>query len=350
MGTIITRKKQDGTASYTAQVVLKRGGVMLAREHKTFADRREATLWMAQREVELHQPGAVAENPKLADVIDRYIREARTPLGDTKSQVLRAIKSKPIGAMRCRDIASKHVIALANNLAESVQPQTVQNYLSHLSAVFAIARPAWGYPLDRQAMQDAFAVAKRLGLTTKSRKRSRRPMLDELDRLLDHFTASRSRRCDSVPMVDVVLFALFSTRRLEEIARIRWADFEPDHGRVLVRDMKHPGEKIGNDQWVDLPPEAMAVIARQPRHDARIFPYSGETIGAAFTRATRLLGIEDLHFHDLRHDGVSRLFELGWSIPHVAAVSGHRSWQSLKRYTHLRQRGDKYAGWRWLKK
>ena len=46
----------------------------------------------------------------------------------------------------------------------------------------------------------------------------------------------------------------------------------------------------------------------------------------------------------LRHDGISRLFELGWSIPHVAAVSGRRSWSSLKRYTHIRQRGDKYTG------
>lgn len=44
---------------------------------------------------------------------------------------------------------------------------------------------------------------------------------------------------------------------------------------------------------------------------------------------------------------MSRLFELGWSIPQVACVSGHRSWQSLKRYTHIRQRGDKYAKWAW---
>lgn len=65
-------------------------------------------------------------------------------------------------------------------------------------------------------------------------------------------------------------------------------------------------------------------------------------------RACYLLGIEDLHFHDLRHEGVSRLFELGWTIPHAASVSGHRSWQSLKRYTHIRQRGDKYAGWKWV--
>jgi integrase len=116
---------------------------------------------------------------------------------------------------------------------------------------------------------------------------------------------------------------------------------------VLVRDMKHPGEKIGNDQWVDLPPEALAVVERQPQSGERIFPASTDAVSAAFTRACQFLGIDDLHFHDLRHDGVSRLFELGWSIPQVACVSGHRSWQSLKRYTHIRQRGDKYAGWRW---
>jgi len=61
-----------------------------------------------------------------------------------------------------------------------------------------------------------------------------------------------------------------------------------------------------------------------------------------------LLGIDDLHFHDLRHDGISRLFEMGKTIPQAAGVSGHRSWSSLKRYSHLRQTGDKYAGWKWL--
>ena len=84
------------------------------------------------------------------------------------------------------------------------------------------------------------------------------------------------------------------------------------------------------------------------RTQERIFPYSTDAIGAAFTRAIALLGIEDLHFHDLRHEGVSRLFEMGLSLPRVAAVSGHRSWNTLKRYTHLRQVGDKWAGWGWL--
>jgi hypothetical protein len=55
-------------------------------------------------------------------------------------------------------------------------------------------------------------------------------------------------------------------------------------------------------------------------------PLSTDAISAAFTWACKMLDIEDLHFHDLRHDGVSRLFEMGKTIPQAASVSGHRSW------------------------
>ena len=112
--------------------------------------------------------------------------------------------------------------------------------------------------------------------------------------------------------------------------------------------MKHPGDKQGNDVFCDLPPEATLVIESMPRVAKEIFPYSVDAIGAAFTRACKLLGIDDLHFHDLRHDGISRLFEMGKTIPQAASVSGHRSWSSLKRYSHLRQTGDKFANWKWL--
>lgn len=350
MGSIIARKRKDGSTAYLAQIVMKHGGVITHRENKTFPGRREAAGWIARREAELESLGGQQEDPRLSDVIERYTSESLAKIGRTKAQVLRAVCRTPLGAMRCSRITSADIVDFARRLGAGVAPQTVHNYLSHLASVFAIARPAWGYPLDRQAALDAMAVCKRMGFTSRSRERDRRPTVDELDRLLAHFTASRARRADSNPMADIVLFALFSTRRQEEITRITWADLDVEHSRVLVRDMKHPGEKIGNDQWVDLPPEALAVALRQPRSGPRIFAASTDAIGAAFTRACRLLGIEDLHFHDLRHDGVSRLFELGRSIPHVAAVSGHRSWQSLKRYTHLRQRGDKYDGWAWRPK
>jgi hypothetical protein len=89
---------------------------------------------------------------------------------------------------------------------------------------FAIARPAWGYQLDQNAMKDAFLVAKRLGITTKSRARDRRPTMDELDKLMIHFGERLKRRPSSVPMQKITAFAISSTRRLEEITRICWTD------------------------------------------------------------------------------------------------------------------------------
>ncbi|WP_224380310.1 tyrosine-type recombinase/integrase [Roseovarius carneus] len=190
-------------------------------------------------------------------------------------------------------------------------------------------------------------VAKKLGLTQKSRHRDRRPTLDELDRLMTHFLERSTRRPSSVPMHRVMAFAIFSTRRQEEITRIKWANLDQDGKRILVRDMKNPGEKIGNDVWCDLPDPALAIIEAMPKNSDRIFPYSSDAISASFTRANQFLDIKDLRFHDLRHEGVSRLFEIGYNVAHAAAVSGHRSWVSLKRYTHLRQTGDKYESWSW---
>ena len=47
-------------------------------------------------------------------------------------------------------------------------------------------------------------------------------------------------------------------------------------------------------------------------------------------------GIKDFHWHDLRHEAVSRLFERGMNVMEVSAVSGHKSLSQLKRYTHLK--------------
>ncbi|WP_176085936.1 tyrosine-type recombinase/integrase [Martelella sp. HB161492] len=352
MGTITARKRRkSGVISYTAQIRINRKGVTVHSESQTFERKRLAEAWMKKRETELARPGAL-ERVKhggitLAHAIDRYVDENAAPIGRTKAQVLRAIKSYDIADMPCAEITSASIITLARELSLDKQPQTVANYLSHLASIFSIARPAWGYPLDRTAMEDGFRVAKRLGLTARSRQRDRRPSLPELELLLAHFEQRKQQLSQSMPMADILLFGLFSTRRQEEITRIAWQDLDEAHSRILVRDMKNPGQKIGNHTWCDLPPEALAIIQRMPRDQAEIFPYAAESISANFTRACRFLDIKDLHFHDLRHEGISRLFEIGYNIPHAAAVSGHRSWISLKRYSHIMQVGDKYAGWKW---
>ena len=56
----------------------------------------------------------------------------------------------------------------------------------------------------------------------------------------------------------------------------------------------------------------------------------------AFGLIKKDLNLAEVHFHDLRHEAVSRLVEAGLSDQKVSAISGHKSMQVLKRYTHLR--------------
>lgn len=352
MGSIIARQRQEGGTAYLARVRIKHKGKIIHRENRTFETHKRAKDWIRDREAELAKPGvldrAISPTFTLADAINRYTEDSRKKIGRTKEQVLNAILSHPIAGKPCEAITSGDLVEFAKELLTSRQPQTVGNYMSHLQSVFAVARPAWGYPLDLGAMKDAATVARRLGIISKSDQRDRRPTLDELDRIMRHFGTRAIRTPDAAPMQQIIAFAIFSTRRQEEIIRIRWADLDETHSRVLIRDMKNPGEKIGNDVWCDLPAPALAIIQAMPQREVEIFPFGTDAISAAFTRSCQFLAIDDLRFHDLRHDGISRLFETGLNIPHVAAVSGHRSWSSLKRYTHIKTKGDKYQGWPWL--
>jgi integrase len=347
MGTIIGRTRKDGSKAFLAQITIKKAGAIVHRESETFDRKPAANAWIVKREAELKRPGGLEqkENPPLSAVIDRYVAESRNPVIGTKAQVLKSIKNSDLGDAKCSEITSNKLVSFARDLNNNVEPQTCGNYFSHLSNIFTVARPAWGYPLSRQEFDDAVTVIKKLGLIRKGNERNRRPTLGELDRLMAHFGRIRENRPSSIPMQEIVAFALFSTRRQEEITLLRWDDLDGD--RILVRDMKHPGDKKGNNVYCELPPEATAIIESMPRDDERIFPYSTDAISTAFTRACRILGIEDLRFHDLRHEGISRLFEMGRTIPQAAAISGHRSWTSLKRYTHIRQSRDKYENWKW---
>jgi integrase len=132
-------------------------------------------------------------------------------------------------------------------------------------------------------------------------------------------------------MADIVRFALASARRQDEITRLRWDDIDADKGIAWLDDVKHPRHKVGNRRAWRVLPEAMAIIQRQPRRAAQVFPHNAKSIGAAWARACALLGIEDLHFHDLRHEATSRLFEAGYSIQEVALITLHLSWAELQR-------------------
>lgn len=350
MGTILKRKRKDGTIGHTAIIRIKKDGKVVHTETETFDREQAAKAWMKKRETELAVPGALTKpkDPMLKEVIDQYNKDKLREHGKTKTQVLRTIQNSELGELRCSEIGSQQLVTFAQSI--KAQPQTVGNYMSHLASIFSVARPAWGYPLDKQAIDDARVVLGKLGLVSRSKQRTRRPTLEELDKLMEYYTVMELKRKDAIPMTRLIPFAIFSTRRQEEITRMVGKDLDKVQLEIVVRDMKNPGEKIGNDVATSLTPEALQLIELQPPTQERIWPYNSDSIGTSFARACLFLGIENLHFHDLRHEGISRLFEIGWSIPRVACVSGHRSWTSLKRYTHVRQMGDKFKDWPWLAK
>lgn len=358
MGTITPRKRKNGATSYKAQIRIKRAGAVVHSETETFDRKAAAQAWIKKRETELAEPGAIqsaaSPEPTLAHVIGRYLEElgAVKQIGRTKGMTLRAIAAGPMGKLKLSEVDSQAIVSYARErvMADKVVPATVQNDLVLLSGVFAVAEPAWGYKLSEMEMDKAKAVCRQMGLTDRAQERDRVPTMDELERIMFHFHEASRRRDWMVPMLKIVAFAIYSTRRQEEIVRIRWDDLNAAEGWVLVRDVKHPRKKVGNHQRARLTPEALALIDSMPRVSDRIFPFSTDAVSAQFTRACDWLAIEDLRFHDLRRAGVTRLFEMGWNIPDVAAVSLHRDWNMLRRYTNMEKPGDRYAGWKWLEK
>lgn len=356
MGTITQRKRKDGSTAHTAQIRIMKKGETVYQESQTFDRKATAQAWIRKREAELYEPGAIEKASRagvtVKEMIERYLDqyEKLRPLGKTKRATLNAIKETWLGDVIDTDLTSQKLVEYAMGRMEKdgIQAQTVGNDLAHLGAVLSVARPAWGYEVDPLAMPDARRVLRKMGAVTRSNERNRRPTLGELERILKYFQEVRDRRKQEIDMVRVVVFALFSTRRQEEITRIRWSLLNDEEQSALITDMKNPGQKYGNDVWCTMPDEAWRVLQSMPRVADEVFPYNSRSISASFTRACNFLEIDDLHFHDLRHDGVSRLFEKGWDIPKVASVSGHRDWNSMRRYTHLRGKGDPYDGWAML--
>lgn len=358
MGTITQRKRKDGTSAFTAQIRIMRQGKAVYQESQTFDRKTTAQTWLKRRETELSEPGAIERaNRKgvtVKEMIGQYLEEygKLRPLGRTKEATLEAIAATWLGDVVDRGLTSQILVEYAMDRIEKdgVQPQTVGNDLAHLGAVLTVARPAWGYEIDPVVMSDARRVLRKMGGVSRSKERDRRPTLDELNRVLEYFEEMRSRRRQQIDMIKMVGFALFSTRRQEEITRIKWDLIDEERQAVLITDMKNPGQKHGNDVWCHLPDEAWRILQSMPKVSEFVFPYNAKSVSASFTRATSFLEIDDLHFHDLRHEGVSRLFEIGWDIPRVASVSGHRDWNSMRRYTHLRGKDDKYKDWPWLER
>ena len=186
--------------------------------------------------------------------------------------------------------------------------------LALLSNLFTVAAKEWRM---ESLTNPVLAVRK----PAASRPRERRLVGDEEARLLAS-CADWLR-----PMV---ILALETGMRKGEILALRWENVDLAKRVALLPDTKN-----GTARHVPLSSRAGDVLKGLPRNiSGGVF--TNQNVSHAFIAATQKAGIEGLHFHDLRHEATSRLFEKGLNPMQVAAITGHKTLQMLKRYTHLR--------------
>ena len=150
-------------------------------------------------------------------------------------------------------------------------------------------------------------------------------MKDEKERLL--IAASSQRNIYIAPIIE---FAIETGMRRSEILKLRWCDIDLVNGFASLYDTKN-----GEDTRVPLTIRCIEVLQKVPQTDEQVFTISATRLRLAWNRARKKAGISDLRFHDLRHEAVSKFFEMGMSVPEVALISGHKDVRQLFRYTHL---------------
>jgi integrase len=134
-------------------------------------------------------------------------------------------------------------------------------------------------------------------------------------------------------MVRVSRWQHASSRRIGESCALLWRDWEPVKQTILVRKMKDPKNRA-KQKWVALPWDAQDLLYEwayemdakpELRNDEpRILPYKSKTCSQRYTKAKKLLGIENLHLHDDRRDRGSRLVEEdGHSAEEAIQYTGH---------------------------
>lgn len=318
---------------------------------KTFQLKSDAEAWArdAERRIDKEiDPSIrpVSKSDTFATLIDLHMDDmaaVKKTLRRSKRAVLERLR-RELGDTPLNQMNREKIIKYGRaRAAEGAGPCTLAIDISFIGTVMTHAAAVHGIQVNTEAVRLARVALRTLGLVGKSKERDRRPTEEELEKLFRYYD-TKNRQI--IPMSRIIKFAIASAMREDEICRIERITRDPKSRTVLIKDRKDPREKEGNDQRVPLLDvsgyDGWALlneeIALHP--DARLcFPYNGKSISASFTRACKALNIIDLHFHDLRHEATSRLFEAGLTIEQVPLVTGHKDWKMLKRYTQLRPEG-----------
>ena len=324
MATYVQRPGPGGKRVW--QALVRRKGY--PQQTQTFDTKSEAQAWAGGIENAMRRgtfvSHAEAERTTLAEALDRYRREVTPAKKGASIERFRLDRwaahdyaQRSLASIRGKDIADY----IEERRQDGAAPATIHKEINLLSHLFNTARTAWGM----ESLTNPVDLVK--GQRPKlPGGRDRRLVDDELPRLL------ASAHVYGGEIGPIITWAIETAMRRGEIAAMRWEHLDR-RARVLLI----PETKTGTPRRVPLSVAALAVLDSLPRRiDGRVWAMRPDSISQAFERVCKAAGIEGLTFHDLRHEATSRLFEKGLNPMEVAAITGHKTLQMLKRYTHLR--------------
>jgi integrase len=292
---------------------------------RTFESRKEAEEWATVIESEMIRGVFVsrteAESTLVKEVLQRFATEVLPTKRSEQSDKSR-IKTltEAFGDYRLASLSSTQVAKFRDQRLKVVGPQSVIHEINLLNRVLKTATMDWGI-----ALPGGLPTAQ-VRKPAKPRGRDRRVSQEEIDKILD-ITGSFELRT-------VVVLAVETGMRRSELASLAWEDID------LKKQTAHlPKTKTDVPRTVPLSKKAVkALKAYGTKTEGRVFELQAASMSQAFERAceSHRANVVGLRFHDLRHEATSRLFEKGLNVMEVAAITGHKTLDMLKRYTHLR--------------
>lgn len=303
---------------------------------KSFLSKQDAEKWARAIEREQDMGAYVcrteAENTTLSKLTERYKQEVVPRFRGAHTEEGRlANLANAMGKLSLTAITPLIVANYRDERLKSVSPSTVLRELQTLSAMLNHARREWGIPIS-----NAVEAIRR---PSPNRARDRRLEPDEESRLMEAFESKGRNEKGQLmagtrnPWIKpIVLLALETAMRRGELLSLRWQNVDLQRRTAYL-----PMTKNGDARTVPLSSCAVAVLKTLPRSiDGRVFPLTANALKHAWERACASAGIEDLHFHDLRHEATSRIAQRLPNVLDLSAVTGHKELKMLKRYYHPR--------------
>ncbi len=320
--------RKRGSGQWQAQV-RKKG---YPTQTKSFRTRAAATQWVRSIEYEMDQGLFVsrneAETTTVGELLDRYLIEYTADKKGAGPEAcrIRMLLRHPLAKRFIASVRGLDMARYRDERLKKVSADSVRRELTILSQLFEVSRKEWGIFVHNPVRE--------IKLPKKGKARDRRLQYAEngSDSEESRLFAA-CRRCRNPYLLPIVRFALETAMRQGEIVGLRWL-----HVDMARRTAFLPDTKNGQPRTVPLSSVAVEVLKALPRSiHGEVFPgVTTEAVKQAFIRATHRAQIEDLHFHDLRHEATTRLFERGLNIIEVSSITGHKDLQMLRRYTHLR--------------